>query len=478
MTDYRKYFTVPLKDQQSKAFNALNSFIKSSNKIFILKGYAGTGKTTLMGGLIKLLEEMKIPFALLATTGRAAKILSNKTNNKAQTIHSHIYTFNELNEDLEKLSTLQNENIVDNKGQIRLMFNLKSIEATNEIVYVIDEASMVSDEIDAAGSFASFGSGDLLGDLLQFDKNGRYIFVGDPCQLPPINQSNSPALSREYLENKYNIHCQEYELTEIIRQDNESGIIKASFAIRRLYMTNPNLKFANLPLHGYPNISFHSSHISLLNHYIKEIKSNGHENATLICQTNKHCSELNTIVRNAIHGNTTRIAVGDLLMVTQNNYLTNLVNGDHIVVKAIANSELRAGLTFLKVEVQEMVTKIKYKLFLVENILYSTTTNLNSSQHKAIMIDFFKRMKDKSIHQNDLKFKETMLTDPYLNALKAVFGYALTCHKCQGGEWDKVYLYLDNKIHGIPKPQIYQWWYTAITRAKISLNVVNDWFIK
>ena len=155
-----------------------------------------------------------------------------------------------------------------------------------------------------------------------------------------------------------------------------------------------------------------------------------------------------------------------------------MVNGDLVIVRNTGSREYRCGMTFLQVEVQELATKGISRLLLIEDILYSTVTNVNDKQHKDLMIDYFHRMKERGIHQKNPEFKEKMLKDPYLNALKAVYGYALTCHKSQGGEWNEVFLYLDNKIHGIPKPGIYQWWYTAITRAKEQLHVVDDWFIK
>ena len=478
ITETKTYFDFELKPQQQKAFSALCNFIDSkSDKVFILKGYAGTGKTTLMSGLINRLLEDKKPFALLASTGRAAKILSDKAKTKADTIHSHIYVFNELSEDLEKMSELQNNLAVDDKGQVTLLFDLTPISSDTEKIYIIDEASMVSDEVDNNTSFAKFGSGDLLGDILSYDTKGKFIFVGDPCQLPPINQANSPALSASHISAKYKFQTSEFEMTEIVRQVGTNGIIEASFKLRNLFYTNPNVKFASLPVKGHNNIFIENSHAGMLNRYIEKIKTEGFNHSTLICQTNKHCSDLNKIIRSSFHNSQERICEGDLLMVTQNNYISNLVNGDQVIVLKIGSNEYRCGLSFLQVEVQEITSQSKFNLLLLEDILYSTWTNLNTKQHKDLMIDYYKRMKDKGIKQKDKAFKENMLKDPYLNALKTVYGYALTCHKAQGGEWNEVFLYLDNKIHGIKKPGIYQWLYTAVTRAKENLHLVNDWFI-
>lgn len=477
--DFSEYFGFNLKPLQQRAFSLLQIFALNPNsKVFILKGYAGTGKTTLMGGLIKWLDEKDITFSLLASTGRAAKILSDKTKSEARTVHSHIYTFNDLDDDLEKMSSVQEELKVDDKGQISLLFDLKIIESESEKIYIVDESSMISDTLNKSGSFAKFGSGELLKDLFKYDKKGKFIFVGDPCQLPPIGQNISPALSKEYIQNHYNITVEEFELTEIVRQSARSSIIDASVKIRELYENNPPVKFALFPLKNHPDVEIHSSHVSLLNSYIAQIKDNGFEHSTLISQTNRHCSDLNKIIRNALEKQSTQLEPGDILMVTQNNYLTTLVNGDIVEVLQTGQKEYRCGLSFVKVNVRELSSGETYSVLLIEDILYSMSTNLNNKQHKDLMIDYYHRMKSNGISQKDRAFKDRMLTDPYLNGLKAVFGYALTCHKSQGGEWNEVFLYLDNSIHGIPKPGIYQWLYTAVTRAKVRLHVVNDWFIK
>ena len=212
---------VILNKQQEKIFNELKTFSKNQNNIFILKGFAGTGKTTLMSGFIKYLEYEKITFQLLSSTGRAAKILSDKTNMKASTIHSHIYTFNGLSEDLEELHDQQLSN-VDDSGQVSLLFGLTEFSGKETVLYIIDEASMISDKKSPGTSFARFGDGDLLSDLLKYDRKGKFLFLGDPCQLPPINQRSSPALSAKYISTEHEKDVTEFELTQIMRQEMES----------------------------------------------------------------------------------------------------------------------------------------------------------------------------------------------------------------------------------------------------------------
>lgn len=431
-----------------------------------------------MSGFIKWLAENNHIYSLLASTGRAAKILSDKTGEEASTIHSQIYVFSDLDDDLAAMSANQKNLAVDDKGQISLIFEVKTIDSETEKIYIIDEASMVSDIPDSGGSFAKFGTGELLKDLFAYDPNGKFVFVGDPCQLPPVGQSFSPALSKEYIEKKYEFTTRQVELTEIIRQASTNGIIGSSLSLRKLYATNPAVKFANFPMKGFHNVDLHSSHVSLVNLYIQKIKEYGFEYSTMICQTNRHCSDLNKIIRAALGINSPIIEPGDILMVTQNNYITSLVNGDIVQVIKTGKRELRCGLQFLNVQVREFGKEETLNVLLVEDILYSISTNLNNKQHKDLMIDYYYRMKEKGIFQKSKTFRDNMMYDPYLNALKAVYGYALTCHKSQGGEWNEIFLYLDNKIHGIPKPGIYQWMYTAVTRAKNTLHVVNDWFIK
>jgi len=245
------YFPFPLKHQQENAFLAMQRFVnQNSSKVFILNGFAGSGKTTLLGGFIKWLDTNKSIFVLLASPGRAAKVLSDKSNSKATTIHSHIYTFRDLDDDLEKMSSLQENLAVDDNGQIRLLFDLKIINSSSEKVYIVDEASIVSDIVDTGGSFARFGTGELLKDILAFDKNGKFLFVGDPCQLPPIGQDTSPALSKDYIEKKFKVNTTQIELTEILRQTSSNGIITASLLIRNLQKNNPVVKFASFPLKG------------------------------------------------------------------------------------------------------------------------------------------------------------------------------------------------------------------------------------
>ena len=471
------YFDIKLNKNQSKAFTRICSFVEDEKEnVFILKGYAGTGKSTIVKGILKWLSENKIPFQLLGSTGRASKVISDKTKHNASTVHSAIYVFKNLSEDLDKLS----KNDLDKKGQISLQFGLKQLEENSEkTVYIIDEASMIGNKKQSSSSFANFGSGQLLNDLFNYDPAGKFIFIGDASQLPPVSETLSPALSASHISEKFNLNVQEYELTEIMRQEFEGGIIKSSMHLRKLHENNTIVPWPpKLKIKGSTDIILKNNHLTLINDYIDQIKSEGFENSTLICQSNRHRDEINRIIRKELIKDSNELAVGDLLMVTQNNLLTGLVNGDQVIVLEKGERRTHVGINFIKVRVQEMHSKDIFSVLLIEDVIYSSKTNIDSFQHKKLLIDFHYRMKQKNTKQSDDKFKEEMKNDPYLNGLKAVYGYAITCHKSQGGEWENVYLYLDNKILGLKQPGIYQWWYTAITRAKKRLHIVDDWFLK
>jgi ATP-dependent exoDNAse (exonuclease V) alpha subunit len=484
MEDYNRYFPFSLSEQQKKVFDALCHFYADSEaKIFLLRGYAGTGKTSLTGGFIKKLGETSgaSPFKVLASTGRAAKILSDKTNTHVRTIHSLVYGFAGLSDDVDKF--LKNENRAEQSGLLQLVFKPQTQIFRQNMHYIVDESSMVSDKKNPSTSNAIFGEGDLLGDLFKFDSRGKFIFVGDPCQLPPVNQKESPALHADYLRSKYKMNVQEYTLTEIFRQDGQNDILKCAFALRKLWQSSINQygerpSFTPLPLRGYQHIHVWSSELSLLQQYINTVKTEGYSYATLICNSNRECNSLSRYVREAVHGKCGHIITGDLLLVTQNNYIVDLVNGDLVVVKRIGGREYRADMQFVMVEVEELASQKSYSLLLIEDLLMNGQANVNEKQHKNLIIDFARRMRKREIKSMTREFYDMLLDDPYLNALRATYGYALTCHKSQGGEWNEVFLYLQKSLYSRRGSELYQWAYTAVTRARKTLHIVDNWLIK
>jgi ATP-dependent exoDNAse (exonuclease V) alpha subunit len=515
MEDYKKYFSFPLGNDQQKAFDALWQFVNSSSlDIFILNGYAGTGKTSLIGGFIKKLyddnkvmaknvnqrgrDKMLYEINVLASTGRAAKILSDKTITQAKTIHSMLY----------KPAYIEDETEV-------IQFELFPLEDTfGDIrIYIVDEASMVGDINNPTDSAAKFGDGNLLKDLFLFDQNGKFIFVGDPCQLNPVGQKLSPALEPKHLNEKYGKKEVVYTLNEIYRQQGDNDILLAATAIREKWQNHvPNYtnhyrygiqeQFTNLPLLGYQRIQTYLTELELVSKYVNIIRETGYNYTTMICHSNKECASAGNIVRQMLHGKREHLIVGDLLLVTQNNYLVDLVNGDLVEVKKIDHLSRKrvANISFVRVEVvplhkrntdkqeekEENVTDNGYLLFLAEDILQQGTLNLNSDQTKNLMIDFIIRMekigikkpkKDKKVGP-DHPFFQALSKDPFMNALRATYGYVLTCHKAQGGEWEEVFVNLaGTSLYARRGKELYQWVYTAITRAKEKLHFITDRFV-
>lgn len=469
-----------LKPNQAQAFEQIKDFIRnSSSKVFILKGYAGTGKTTMMRVLIDELTRRNLPYSLMASTGRAAKILANATNKKTATIHGKIYSYKDLNQDMESVVSGRTNNGVDKTGQLLLTFERMVINNSDYDChyYIIDEASMISDKEDKTATQALFGTGKLLEDLLYYDSKGKFVFVGDICQLPPVLQDFSPALSKNYFQSTYRIDADEVELTEIIRQDSTNDLILSSKRIRQLYANPPMVKWGKFPFKGYNNIKLYVDQTSLLDAYISKIKCNGYNDTTLICYSNKSCLNMTDLIRPALGHPNRLLEVGDLLLVTQNNYVSGLMNGDMVKLTQMGVKEQLAGLTFVYVEVVELFTNKSYSQLMIEEVVYGVTTNLSQPQQKELFVDFYLRMKKKGIKQKSEAFRLMMMTDPYLNALRAVYGYALTCHKAQGGEWNDVFLNIPRNLPLNPKRETYQWIYTAMTRAKMQLHIVNDFWV-
>lgn len=484
---------ITLTQDQQEAMDAIMSFVDAKDKrVFILRGYAGTGKTTLVKEILSELRRRNRGYNLLASTGRAAKVLSDTvekmtpadnegfTSPGATTIHSLIYTFDRITEDLDLFSQQMAEPIGVHRD-IKLKFSLKRILEydSDPIVYIVDESSMISDNSDASFSFAEYGNeGRLLQDLLNYDTKGQFIFIGDNCQLPPINQGISPALSVEYFQNKFNIEGNEAELKNIVRQAAGNDItVSASKVKSKILDQNVNNLNLSFPLRGYQNIHVIPNEDQMLDMYINDIRGRNYSKATFIVISNKKISALSNRIRPALGFRQNTLAVDDLLLVTQNNMVSGLMNGDLVRVVAIGRRERRANLTFVQVQVESLANGYVYSQFLIEEILYSGVTNITQEQQTTLMIDFHIRAKGKGLKQGSKMYLDLMRSDSYLNALRCIYGYVLTCHKSQGGEWDKVYLQIPRALHYMDHKYAYQWVYTAMTRAKKELYVLKDYWL-
>ncbi len=479
---YMKSGSFELSSDQKRALARFVEFVNNNScKCFILKGYAGTGKTTTVKKMVEFLREHNHKYKLLASTGRAAKILRDTTNIATETIHGCIYVYKDFNQDINKVAEEQEKNKSVQQEPLLLGFELIKATDIQEVFYIIDEASMISDKKDRNPRQAFFGSGRLLKDLLEHNSKGKFIFIGDPCQLPPIEQNFSPALSSDYLKKEFGYTTIEVTLTDIKRQENGNDIVSSAHKMRKLY-TNPQpWKWAKFPLKGCRNIHLLNNQAELVSKYVETIKRNGFNNATMICYSNSQSNTVTQIIRPTLGMNSTTLQAGDLLLVTQNNYISGLMNGDLVIVENIGNQEERAGLTFIDVCIKSMTTQRTFSQKLIANILYANETNISQIQQRYLFIDFYYRMKDKDIKKTktgtNSEFNRQMMKDPYINALRAVYGYSITCHKVQGGEWDNIFLDIPRNFALKEKPYVYQWMYTAMTRAKKELYVVDDFFI-
>lgn len=465
------------KDQQ-RVFDMLQDFIRSkTQKVFILCGYAGTGKTTMMRHLIEELKRRNELFSLHASTGRAAKILSNATGVNATTVHSLLYKFSDFNQNLDEFDK---DIKAEKGGQLLLQFSVSKADRTQNqdtMYYIIDEASMISDMEDKNPTQATFGSGKLLHDLLSYDPFGKFIFVGDVAQLPPVKATFSPALSVEYIKANYDIEPVYVELTQIMRQGNDNDLVKSANKVRLLFANPPLIKWGRFPLKNYSHIKLRTSQVDLLNAYIEDVRTSGYNQTTMIARSNSLCSLFTKTIRPALGFDNYQLCIGDLLMITQNNLISGLMNGDMVKVTQMGNRVQQAGLTFLNIEVEELFSGKRYSQFLIEDIVYGQQTNLLQNQQQRLFMDYYYRMKDKGIKQSSKLFRENMLKDEYLNALRAVYGYVLTCHKSQGGEWKNVYLDIPRNAAFNPDATTYQWLYTAMTRASDTLYITDDFYI-
>ena len=477
---------ITLTDDQQRVLKRILDFVDGKDdRVFILKGYAGTGKTTLMRFLIKELDRKNRYYRLVAPTGRAAKVMENISGSTggASTIHSMIYSFSGLDE--EKPEQAMPE--MDATGQLLLNFEPVTINSSVSTVYIIDESSMIADIETKDPTQAKFGSGKLLTELMAYDANpdSKFLFVGDPCQLPPVEQYFSPALMPNYFRQHFGVGVQEEQLTQIMRQADDNDIVTASKRIRSLWSQAPESKeeygtrklWGKLPFRNHRDIMFHPDKAQMVDHYVHGIKENGLNHGVIICRSNKACNDLSANIRERLGLHINSIQEGDLLMVSQNNLLTGLANGDLVVVNHVTDKTASmAGLRFRYIKVTDLATSKQYSSWIIEDILFQSQPNLDKVQQTALFTDFIVRMKRLGIKEKTPPFYDKMMNDLYLNALRCNYGYAVTCNKAQGGEWDEVYIDMPRNITLNPAKPDYQWVYTAMTRARKTLHLVNDFF--
>ncbi|HVW12216.1 MAG TPA: AAA family ATPase, partial [Mucilaginibacter sp.] len=436
--------------QQTELFDRLHRFLLSDNgdECFILKGYAGTGKTTVISALVKALKYYNYKSVLLAPTGRAAKVIGGYSGRKAFTIHKRIY---------RKKSAM---NIDD---PFRLSENLAS-----DTLFIVDEASMISDE----GS----GRDMLLHDLVSYvynTKNCKLVLVGDTAQLPPVGADYSPALDFNFMKQEFALDIFSFELTDVLRQQKDSGILLNVTAMREIIRQGTVL-YPHIVTKGYRDV-FRMTGERLEEGLNYAYNKYGHEGTLVICRSNKNANLYNRQIRNRILYREEEITGGDHIMVVRNNYFwlqeqgeessTGFVaNGDIARIKRVRRSEDMYGFRFADVQIEfidyaeDPVLECKILL----DTLYSESPALSQEDQKRFFLEV---MKDyEHIASRKAKFDEMKL-NPYYNALQVKFAYAITCHKAQGGQWDAVFVdqgYLTDEMVNM---DFLRWLYTACTRA-------------
>lgn len=454
-----------LSNDQERAYTAILDFLrKQDEQIFVLTGYAGTGKTTLIRRVLEELDRKERPRRLLATTGRAAKVLAQKTDYPATTLHSCLYRFDELTGGT-------------NTSALQMHFDLKSADdLAEDLVFIIDEASMLSHEDSRYAAGITFGSGNVLRDLFHFVQKRQVIFVGDPCQLPPVADSPfSAALDIGFLR-KQGYTVSGAGLRKIMRQLAQSEIIQAAGDFREALNRNRFQKYPKVRFVQKGSLNILKDHHALLAAYIKEVKHAGFQKAIMLGYANWQIAMLNRNIRRVLY-TSADLQAEELLMVVQNNYPAGLANGDQVIMRSVQFHARRAGFTFLKAKVKALHQEEEKELLLIRDLLYNDRPGLGRKETQRLVIDFDQRQRKKGVKRKSEAYREAMEKDPYLNALRAKFGYAITCHKAQGGEWPQVFLNIHPSLYGLPGPQLYRWYYTALTRARDQLWLNDGWWV-
>ncbi|HHH49519.1 MAG TPA: DUF2075 domain-containing protein [Saprospiraceae bacterium] len=463
-----------LSPHQNQAFEKIKQFIQNSQQdVFVLKGYAGTGKTTLVKFLLDWMNgHCDYRPVLLASTGRAAKVLQSKAKFDAFTVHSHIYSFDVLEEKHLQKNT-------KTSGQLTLNFKLKTpADSEQKTLYVVDEASMLSHLDNKQNTLTRFGSGNLLADFFRFVGTNKILFVGDPVQLPPPVGRNpfSSALSPDFLEKHFHKKVRSFELKEIMRQREGHAILDLASKLREVVMAKSNPDWEVLMKMEGRFIYRHFTQQIMINQFLKLVGPNW-DKAIILTHSNKQAYFLNMSIRRTIFKKEPpmHLIVNELLMVSQNSYYVPLSNGDQVIVRKIRPAGKRAGFRFLEVEVEAVHNKEIYKTLLLADFLFRPEANLDPEKQKYLLIDFDKRARNNGWSRNSKEYKNAMRNDKYLNALRAKFGYAITCHKAQGGEWPNVFINLSETLNMLASETRFRWLYTAVTRAQDSLNLKPVW---
>ncbi|MGI4022760.1 MAG: ATP-dependent DNA helicase [Janthinobacterium lividum] len=444
--------------QQMELFSLLHQFLISTDEdsCFVLKGYAGTGKTTVLAALVKLLRNYNFQSFLMAPTGRAAKVMSSYSGRKAFTIHKKIYR---------------------KKSAVTPDMNFSTADNLHEnTLFIVDEASMISGESGGHGN-------SLLHDLIEYvynSRNCKLLLIGDTAQLPPVGSEQSIALEPKILKDFFHLRIFSYELTEVMRQEKNSGILENVTAMRNL-IRNEEAEYPQIITKGFKDI-YRMTGEKLEEGLNYAYQKYGMENTLLICRSNKNANTYNQQVRARILYREEELTGGDFIMVVRNNYFwmkdqeegsTNFIaNGDIGQIKRVRNIREMYGFQFADVQLEftDYADGLTLDCIVMLNTLYTETPSLSQVESQRF---FEEVMKDYEHIASRQKKMEELKANPYFNALQIKFAYAVTCHKAQGGQWDAVFVDQGYLTEEMLNTDFLRWFYTACTRASKELFLIN-----
>jgi len=442
---------------QIHALDVFERFMTDSDErcVMILRGSAGTGKTSLASVIVRTLLDLQYKISLLAPTGRAAKVFSLTSGQPAATIHRSIYrerTFAGL----------------DGK------FNLNANLYRNRL-FLIDEASMIS----LTSVNSTFGSGCLLDDLIQFvynERNCRMLLIGDKAQLPPVGEAESPALRTDVLA-AYGLKVYECDLNEVLRQSQDSGILYNATIIRQMITHDQATALPQIRFKGFADISIVPGD-ELIESLSTSYAEVGIDETMVITRSNKRANIFNQGIRNMVLGREEELTTGDMLMVVKNKYkekqaegLSFIANGDRAIVRSVRNVRELYGFRFADVSLSfPDYDNTEEDMIVILDTLTTEAPALTHEQNEQLFQQVLADYADVPLKSDRMK---KIREDDYYNALQVKFGYAITCHKAQGGQWAHIYLDQGYMTDEMLTPDYIHWLYTAFTRATEHLYLVN-----
>jgi len=444
---------------QELAVNQIVEFLykKEPKQLFILKGYAGTGKTTLISALVRVFENLSKKTVLLAPTGRAAKVFASYSGSKAYTIHKQIYK------------------ISHKEGLVKVI--RKKNESCNTL-YIVDEASMISCE---SSSGELFGNRELLTDLIEYvfeGENNKLIFIGDDAQLPPVKSDESPALNLNFLKATFDVSISHCQLTDVVRQEQDSGILFNATSLRKI-LSSGKYKLPFFTLSSFDDFQRINSQ-DLEDELNRLYAHYDTEDIVVITPSNKRAYIFNNEIRNRIFCRENRLTAGDFLMAVKNNYywidelseVGFIANGDLLEVMSIMKTKELYGFTFMDIQAR-LCDYPNYPYVDFKIILESLETegaSMTSEQMKQLYHEIAKDYED--IPNKRARFLK-IKNNPYLNAVQIKYSNALTCHKTQGGQWKVVLIDLGYFSEDKIDKEFVRWLYTAVTRATEKVYLLN-----